>query len=162
MPSWLVGVAVSLLLAAAPPLSPQNAVYTPAAGSAERSAIIRTLKGGDDAGPRYTFKQFRVFHQGGRAISYVQGEGGVGGFQAILTREGRSPWRAVWGEGDGGSDSCAVGARHYEWAVRLIKSYRIAPDALFPGITARTRELKRMAASEPETQCVGDLDGGEK
>ncbi|WP_447726244.1 hypothetical protein [Sphingomonas koreensis] len=162
MPVLLMGIAAPALLAAAPLFAPQNIVYTPAVGSAERTAIIRTLKGDDDPRLRYTFKKLRVFHDGRRAIAYAEGEGGVGGFQMILTREGTSPWRTVWGEGDGGSDSCAAGARHYEWALRLIRSYKITPDALFPGITARTRELKRMAVSEPETQCVGDLEGGEK
>ncbi|PJI87572.1 hypothetical protein DAH55_00960 [Sphingomonas koreensis] len=158
MPAALV--AASMLLAAAPLAASRNGVYTPAAGSAERTAIIRTLKGGNDAGVRYTFRRFHVFHERNRAISYVEGEGGIGGFQAILTREGKAPWRVVWGEGDGGSDSCAAGAKHYGWAVRLIRSYSVAPDTLFPGITVRTSELKRMAAREPETQCVGDLDGG--
>ena len=158
----LMGIAAPALLAAAPLMTSQNTVYTPRVGSAERTAIISTLKGGDDPRLRYTFKKLRVFHDGRRAIAYAEGEGGVGGFQMILTREGNSPWRTVWGEGDGGSDSCAAGARHYEWALRLIKSYKVAPDALFPGITARTRELKRMAMREPETQCVGGLEGGEK
>ena len=158
MPSMLV-VAPILLAAAALPES-RSAVYTPPAGSAERSAIIRTLKGDGDAGVRYTFKRFHVLRQRSRAISYVEGEGGIGGFQAILTRAGNAPWRLVWSEGDGGSDSCAAGARHYDWALRLIKSHTVAPDTLFPGVTARTRELKRMAVSEPDTQCVGDLDGG--
>lgn len=152
--------AASLLLAAAPFVEARNGVYTPPAGSAERAAIIKTLKGEGDAALRYTFQRFHVFHRRSRAIAYVEGEGGIGGFQAILTREGKAPWRVVWSEGDGGSDSCAAGARHYEWAVRLINSHGVASDTLFPGITARTRELKRMAASEPETQCVGDLDGG--
>lgn len=158
MPAMLI--AVPALIAAAPGVPSSNAIYTPPVGSAERSAIIRTLKGDGDSGSRYTFKRFRVLHQRSRAISYVEGEGDMGGFQAILTREGTAPWRVVWSEGDGGSDSCAAGAAHYEWALRLIRSYKITPDALFPGIAARTRELKRMAASEPETQCVGDLDGG--
>mgnify|MGYP003576069465 CR=1 FL=1 len=162
IPALFMALAGPVSLAAASLSVPQNTVYTPRVGSSERTAIISTLKDGSDARLRYTFKQLRVFHEGRRAIAYAEGEGGVGGFQMILTREDNAPWRTVWGEGDGGSDSCAVGARHYEWALRLIKSYKVAPDALFPGITARTRELKRMAVSEPETQCVGDLEGGEK
>jgi len=156
----VVLLAAPMLIAAAPLVEQRRGVYTPPVGSAERTAIIRTLKGDGDAGSRYTFKRFHVFRQRDRAISYVEGTGDMGGFQAILTREGNMPWRMVWSEGDGGSDSCAAGARHYEWAVRLIQSYGIAPDTLFPGVAARTRELKRMTASEPETQCVGDLDGG--
>lgn len=70
------------------------------------------------------------------------------------------PWRKVWGESDGGSNSCEDGARHYAWAVRLIRSFRIDPDALFPGIVGQARSLERMAAADPEVQCVGDLDGG--
>ena len=160
MPALLITIVAPALLAAAPLLALQNTIYTPRVGSAERTAIISAVKGGSDAQLRYTFKKLRVFHSGRRAIAYAEGEGGVGGFRVILAREGGAPWRSVWGEGDGGSDSCAAGARHYEWALRLIKSYKVAPDALFPGITERTRELKRMAVSEPETQCVGDLEGG--
>lgn len=160
MPALLTGIAAPALLAAVALFGPQNGVYTPRVGSAERTAIIRTMRGDDDPRLRYTFKKLRVLRDGNRAIAYAEGEGGVGGFQLILTREGNSPWRRVWGEGDGGSNSCAAGARHYEWALRLIRSYKVAPDALFPGITARARELKRMAVSEPDTQCVGDLEGG--
>lgn len=156
----IVLLAAPMLVATAPLVEQRSGVYTPPVGSAERTVIIRTLKGDGDAGSRYTFKRFHVFRQRDRAISYVEGQGDMGGFQAILTREGETLWRMVWSEGDGGSDSCVAGARHYEWAVRLIRSYGIAPDRLFPGITARTRELKHMAMREPETQCVGDLDGG--
>jgi len=160
--SLFMGIATPALLVAAPLSVPQNTIYTPRVGSAERTAIISALKNGGDPQLRYTFKRLHVFRDRHRAIAYAEGEGGVGGFQVILTREGSSPWRSVWGEGDGGSDSCAAGARHYDWAMRLIKSHRVVPDALFPGITARTRELKRLAVSEPDTQCVGDLEGGEK
>jgi len=160
MPLLFTAITAPALLATAPLLVTQNTIYTPRVGSAERAGIISTLKSGSDPRLRYTFRKLRVVHDGRRAIAYAEGEGGVGDFQMILTREGKSPWRTVWGEGAGGSDSCAAGARHYEWAVRLIKSYKVAPDALFPGITTRTRELKRMAVSEPETQCVGDLEGG--
>ncbi|WP_034160605.1 hypothetical protein [Sphingomonas sp. ERG5] len=156
-------IAATLALAAAPAVAGPNPVYTPVPGSAERTAIVKTLHGGDDDPQlRFTFKQFRVVHDGQRAIAYVEGDGAVGGFQSILTRDGKAAWRNVWGEGDGGSNSCVVGARHYAWAVRLITSYHVAPDALFPGIAARARELKRMAKTDPELQCVGDLDGGER
>ena len=159
MPVTLI-VAPMLIAMAAPLPASGKGIYTPPVGSVERTVIIRALKGGEDTGSRYTFKRFNVFRQRDRVISYLEGEGDIGGFQAILTRDGKAPWRVVWSEGDGGSDSCMAGARHYEWAIRLIKSHGVAPDTLFPGITARTRELKRRAVREPETQCVGDLDGG--
>ncbi|WP_261300173.1 hypothetical protein [Sphingomonas alpina] len=154
-------IAATMVLAVAPAVAGPGPVYTPVVGSAERAAILKTLHGDDDPRLRITFRQFRVFHDGRRAIAYVEGDGAVGGFQSILTRDGKAAWRNVWGEGDGGSNSCVVGARHYAWAVRLITAYHVAPDALFPGITARARELKRMAKTDPELQCVGDLDGGE-
>ena len=106
MPALLTGIAAPALLSAAALFGPQNGVYTPRVGSAERTAIIGTMRGDDDPRLRYTFKKLRVLRDGNRAIAYAEGEGGVGGFQLILTREGSSPWRRVWGEGDGGSDSC--------------------------------------------------------
>lgn len=135
--------------------------YTPAPGSIERTAIVKALHAGDDS-PQSHFivHRFRVLHAGPRAVAYVHAEGPVGDFQAILDRNGRAPWRKVWGEGDGGSNSCAVGARHYSWALRLLRTYTDAPDAIFPGIVARTKELNRMAGKDPDLQCVGDLDGG--
>lgn len=135
--------------------------YTPASGSIERTAIVKALHTGDDSPQsRFTFRQFRVLHSGRRAIAYVRAEGPVGDFQAILQRDGGAPWRKIWGEGDGGSNSCGVGALHYAWALRLIRTYTSAPDALFPGIVARTDALTRMAKTEPDLQCVGDLEGG--
>jgi hypothetical protein len=136
-------------------------VYTPAPGSPERTAIVSTLHDGDKRPEaRFTFQQFRVLRTGSHAIAYVHGEGQIGAFQAILRQEGKARWRRVWGESDGGSDSCEAGALHYSWALRLIRRYTINPESVFPGILARTQELKRMARTEPELQCVGDLDGG--
>jgi hypothetical protein len=138
-----------------------QAVYTPAPGSAERIAIVKTLHAGDESPQsRFTFRQFRVSGVGPRKIAYVRAEGPIGTFQAILTREGRAPWRKVWGEGDGGSDSCAAGARHYAWALRLVLTYTRSPDTIFPGLVAHADELKRMGKTDPDLQCVGDLDGG--
>jgi hypothetical protein len=136
-------------------------VYTPAPGSAERIAIVKSLHAGDD-GPqsRFTFRQFRVSGAGARKVAYVQAAGPTGDFQAILQRDRHARWRKVWGEGDGGSNSCADGARHYSWALRLLLTYTVAPGAIFPGVVARTNDLKRMANSDPNMQCVGDLDGG--
>jgi hypothetical protein len=150
-----------MLFVLAPTAARSQSIHTPAAGSAERTAIVKTLHAGDDSPQsRFTFSQFRVLRAGPRAIAYVQGEGPIGYFQAILKRDGQAAWRKVWGESDGGSNSCETGAQHYSWALRLIRTYTAAPDALFPGIVARTAELKRMADADPELQCVGDLDGG--
>lgn len=138
-------------------------VYTPAPGSAERIAIVKTLHAGDDSPQsRFTFRQFRVSGAGARKVAYVRAEGPVGDFQAILERDRQARWRKVWGEGDGGSNSCAEGARHYSWALRLLLTYTVAPDAIFPGLVARTDDLRRLANSDPDMQCVGDLDGGPK
>ena len=154
--------AAAMLCALAPAAVAQaQAVHTPAAGSAERTAIVRTLHDGDDSPQsRFTFRQFRVVRAGSRALAYVQGEGPVGDFQALLQRDGQAPWRKIWGESDGGSNSCETGAQHYDWASRLIRTYTAAPDTLFPRITALTSQLKRMAKTDPEMQCLGDLDGG--
>lgn len=144
-----------LLIAAAPGL------YTPPPGSAERSAILKVLHHGDDRpAARFTFRTFKVFHHGQRALAYVQGSGEVGDFEALLEQRGTDRWRKVWGVSDGGSDSCGAGARHYAWAVRLIQGYGLAADALIPGVSGLARDLARQAKTEPELQCVGDLDGG--
>ena len=141
---------------AAPP-----AVHTPAPGSPERTAIIKTLHAGDDrVQSRFTIRAFRVLSAGPGAIAYVRADGPIGTFQAILKRDGPAGWRKVWGEGDGGSNSCEVGARHYAWALHLLRTYTTTPDAIFPGIVVRTGDLRRMAKTEPDLQCVGDLDGG--
>jgi hypothetical protein len=162
---WLraLNVLPLLLVVASTTPAKSPAVYTPAPGSAERTAIVKTLHDGDEKPEfRFTFRQFRVFRAGSRAIAYVRGEGQVGAFQAILKREGKARWRKVWGESDGGSDSCEAGAVHYDWALRLIRTYKVDPDSLFPGVVERTRELKLAGKTEPELQCVGDLDGGPK
>lgn len=157
-PFRLASLPAALLLASA---APAPGLYTPAPGSAERGAIVKVLHHGDDRpAARFTFRSFRVLHKGPRAIAYVQGSGEVGDFEALLEQRGAGPWRKVWGVSDGGSDSCEAGARHYGWAVRLIQGFGLAPDTLIPGITATARDLARMAKTEPELQCVGDLDGG--
>ncbi|MDV3459295.1 hypothetical protein RZN05_20040 [Sphingomonas sp. HF-S4] len=149
----------AMLLPAIQAESGSPGVYTPSPGSAERTAIVKTLHAGDDSPQsRFTFRKFHVLRTGPRSIAYVQGEGPVGAFQAILERDGKTPWRKVWGESDGGSNSCETGAQHYVWALRRIRAYTPAPDAVFPGIVARTRELQRMAKADPELQCVGDLE----
>jgi len=152
-------VVVTALLFAAPLAAGNASPHTPAVGSAERAAIIQTLRSHPDL--RFTFRHLRVWNDGDRAIAYAEGDNGViGGFKIILTRDGKAGWREIWGEGDGGSDSCVAGARHYRWAVELIQSYHLAPDRLFPEITAQTRKLELMAKSDPDLQCVGDLEGG--
>lgn len=147
------------LLCAVPLAARDASPLTPAAGGAERTAILEALRTHPDM--RFTFRHLRVWHDGNRAIAYAEGNNGViGGFKSLLTRDGETGWRTVWAEGDGGSDSCAAGARHYGWAIALIRSYHVAPDRLFPGVTRQTRDLERMAKTDPDLQCVGDLEGG--
>lgn len=154
----LLAVVAGLFLTV-PLAAGQTTPQTPAVGSAERTAILAALRTHPDM--RFTFRHLRVWNDGGRAIAYAEGDNGViGGFKIILTHEGAAAWSLVWGEGDGGSNSCAVGARHYRWAIDLIASYHAQPDALFPGITAQTSELEQMAKDDPDSDCVGDLEGG--
>ena len=156
---WQAPIAAMAMLIAVPLAAKPATPYTPAVGSAERTAVIRALRWHPDA--RFTFRHLRIWHSGDRAIAYAEGDNGlIGGFKIILTRDGKSGWREVWAEGDGGSDSCVAGARHYGWALKLIQTYQIAPDALVPGITKQTAALDRMATKDPELQCVGDLSGG--
>ncbi|WP_380784887.1 hypothetical protein [Sphingomonas sp. R86521] len=55
----LLGITTLLALASTAPAASQ-AVHTPAAGSAERTSIVKTLHAGDD-GPqsRFTFRAFQ-------------------------------------------------------------------------------------------------------
>ena len=46
------------------------------------------------------------------------------------------------------------------WALQLLHTYTANPDTIFPGIVARTGDLRRMAKAQPDVQCVGDFDGG--
>lgn len=159
MQSGRILVLATALLCAAPLAARDASPLTPAIGSADRTALLDALRTHPDM--RFTFRHLRLWRDGDRAIAYVEGDNGViGGFKSILTREGRTGWRTVWAEGDGGSDSCRAGARHYGWAIELIGSYRIAPDRLFPGVTRQARDLERAAKRNPELQCVGDLEGG--
>ena len=154
----VLAIAAGLFLTT-PLAAGQTTPHTPSVGSAERTEILAALRTHPDM--RFTFRHLRVRNDGARAIAYAEGDNGViGGFKLILTRDGANAWTIVWGEGDGGSNSCAVGARHYRWAVDLIASYHAQPDALFPGITAQTSELEQMAKDEPDSDCVGDLEGG--
>jgi hypothetical protein len=135
-------------------------VYSPAKNSAEFAQIMAVIHGGEFA-EMYTAKRMNVTHASRqRSIAYVEYEGPVGVGEVILTRQGKGPWKDVWGEGDGGSNSCAVGAAHYAWALKLIKDHGVKPDALFPGLSKETAELQKQAKADPELQCVGDLSGG--
>lgn len=159
-----------VMVATSSPVSAQNkpspsksarasAVYTPKVGSAERNALLAALRFHPTA--RFTFTHLRVRHSGSRAIAYAEGDNGItGSFRMLLVKQKGQSWRTVWGEGDGGSNSCANGARHYRWAMNLIRTYGIAPDALMPDITAQTQELEQQAKVDPELHCVGDIEGG--
>ena len=159
-----IGIA-GMAIATASPLPAQAAtprtpaVYTPKVGSAERNALLAALR--TDPVARFTFTQLRVRHSGNRAIAYAEGDNGItGGFRMLLVKQKGQSWRSVWVEGDGGSNSCADGARHYRWAMNLIRTYGIAPDALMPGITAETQKLEQQAKVDPEIHCVGEIEGG--
>lgn len=151
--------ATTLLLQAPSEAAPAK-VYTPATNSAEYSEILMALHGGDHA-DMYSIKLMNVARaSGNRAIAYVEYEGPIGGGHVIMARSGKGPWKDVWGEGDGGSDSCSAGAAHYAWAMKFIKGHGLKPDALFPDLTKQTADLKKQAKADPELQCVGDLSGG--
>ena len=138
---------------------------TPKPGSAERTAILDALR----VGVTYPYKiKFRVdtlwmFRTKKGAIAYIIAEPSKREFDAgtyVLTQSGTEPWKKVRADTGGGSDSCAQGAHHYGWAVKLIRSYGAEPDALAPGITAQTQAFVKQAETDPELQCTGDLEGG--
>jgi hypothetical protein len=151
---------VTMLMLPAPSQAAPPKVYSPAKNSAEYTNIMQAIHKGDHA-EMYSatlIKVARASRQ--RTIVYVQYEGPIGSAQSIITQYRKGQWEDVWGEGDGGSNSCAAGAAHYAWAVKFIKDHGVKPDALFPGLTKRTAELQKEAKADPELQCVGDLDGG--
>jgi hypothetical protein len=138
---------------------------TPRPGSAERTAILDALR--EDVTYPYPIKfrvdTLRMFRSKKGAIAYVIAEPAQREFDAgtyFLTQSGTAPWKQVWADTGGGSDSCAQGALHYAWAMELIRSYGIAPDALVPGITAQTKSFATQAKSDPDLHCTGDLEGG--
>ncbi len=150
---------LAMAFVGASPLTAGNAgVYTPKPGTPERRVLLDSIR--SDSVFKFKVKTLRVFHGKASSIAYVLAEGPVGFGHHILARTGTSSWVSIWGEGDGGSDSCANGVRHYAWAIKRIRSVGIAPDALFPGVSKRYREIVQEARESPGTHCVGDLDGG--
>jgi hypothetical protein len=146
------------LFLTAPTVAAEPRIYTPKPGTTERAALLNSIR--DDGGFDLKVKTLRVFRRKGRFIAYIHAEGPIGFGQTILTRSGNGPWVSVWGEGDGGSHSCDDGAKHYAWAMARIRSYGIDPNALFPGVSKRHREIAHEARVSPGTHCVGDLEGG--
>jgi hypothetical protein len=138
-------------------------VYTPKAGAGERTAILDALR--KDASPdiKYRVDTLRVFRGPKGAVAYLIAQPSKLEFDAgtyILTRPDRLPWKNVWADTGGGSDSCAAGARHYRWAMALFRSYGANPEAMIPGIAAQVRSFEKAAKTEPDLQCTGDLEGG--
>jgi hypothetical protein len=146
------------LVGASPLTAGTTGVYTPKPGTPERKAVLDSIR--SDNIFKFKVKTLRVFHGKASSIAYVHAEGPVGFGHNILTRAGKEPWVSIWGDGDGGSDSCANGVRHYAWAIKRIRSVGITPEALFPGVSKRYREIVHEAQVSPGTHCVGDLDGG--
>lgn len=139
------------------------AVYTPAPGNAERTAILDALRGADGQNLRFRVDTLRVHRSAIGAVAYVvatpsrdQFDGG----EYIVERRGGGPWRRVWADTGGGSGSCAAGARYFNWAIALFTRHGVAADAMVPGITAQARQFAKAAQRDPDLQCVGDLSGG--
>lgn len=158
-------IAAALAVSASSLHAAPRGPITPKPGSAERTAILDALR----VDITYPYKiKFRVdilrtFRSKKGAIAYVIAEPSKLEFDAgtyFLTQVGKGPWKQVWADTGGGSDSCAQGALHYAWAIELIRSYGIAPDALVPGITAQTKSFANQAKSDPDLHCTGDLEGG--
>jgi hypothetical protein len=136
--------------------------YTPKAGSPERKAILDGVRG--DPRIKFTVKVLRVFrHKDPRkgAIAFLDADNGVtGNVRYLIVRTGKSGWKSVWGEGDGGSSGCAVAIRHYDWAMRLIGSYGARPSEFAPEMQKSLAKMRRVERETPGTDCAGDLEGG--
>jgi hypothetical protein len=157
------GLALALLIVASSLSAAPPRPVTPKPGSAERTAILDGLRKDASADIKYRVDTMRVVHSKKGAIAYVIAQPSQNEFDAgtyILTRSGRAPWKMVWADTGGGSDSCAEGARYYRWAIKLIRSYGADPERLVPGIGAQVRSFEKAAKTQPDLQCTGDLEGG--
>jgi hypothetical protein len=155
-----LAVAVLFAMPAASISAPLDTIYTPAKGSAERAAILDGLRAIDGEKPKFTVHAMNVFHHGSRAIAVVNAEADPGdGDPAdwVLTSEGNGPWKAVWGVGGGGSNSCIDIADAYREAQALARRYGADPAKLMPTFVSAERDAREAGAGESDTSCVGDI-----
>lgn len=153
---------VAALLLTAPTLA--GAVYTPAAGTPQRKAILDGLRAGNELKFRYLVDTLRVFDGKAGSVAYLIAApqmGEIDGGTYILTRPSKAKaWKLVWADTGGGANSCAAGAVHYRWAMNLFRRFGVAPEKMIPGITEQVRTFEETAKTEPDMMCTGDLGGG--
>lgn len=136
-----------------------QSVRTPPPGSPERKAVLDVVRAAPQV--RFTVRALRVVSIKGRSLAWLEADNGVtGNIRSLLTRTGNTPWREVWGEGDGGSSSCALAVKHYEWGITLMRRFGTTPAALAPGYAETLAEMRETLAQDGEVHCAGDLSGG--
>lgn len=139
-------------------------VYTPAAGTPQRKAILDGLRAGNELKFRYLVDTLRVFDGKSGSVAFLiaaPAKGEIDGGTYILTRTSKAkPWKLIWADTGGGADTCAAGAVHYRWAVDLFRRFGVAPEKMIPGITAQVKSFEDTAKIEPDLMCTGDLGGG--
>jgi len=139
-------------------------VYTPAAGTPQRKAILDGLRAGNELKFRYLVDTLNVFDGKSGSVAYLiaaPAKGEIDGGTYILTRTGKGKaWKLVWADTGGGSNTCAAGAVHYRWAIDLFRRFGVAPDTMIPGITAQVQTFESTAKAEPDMMCTRDLSGG--
>lgn len=150
------------LLMAAPALA--GPVYTPAAGTPQRKAILDGLRANSGFNLRYLVDTLNVFDGKAGSVAYLiaaPSKGELDGGTYILTRASRkAPWKVVWADTGGGANTCEAGAVHYRWAMDLFRRFGVAPEKMIPGITAQVKAFEETAKAEPDMMCTGDLGGG--
>ncbi len=139
-------------------------VYTPAAGTPQRKAILDGLRAGNELKLRYLVDTLNVFDGKSGSVAYLiaaPAKGEIDGGTYILTRTGKGKaWKLVWADTGGGSNTCAAGAVHYRWAMGLFRRFGVAPEKMIPGITEQVKTFEATAKAEPDMMCTGDLGGG--
>lgn len=139
-------------------------VYTPAAGTPQRKAILDGLRSGNELKFRYLVDTLNVFDGKIGSVAYLIAapeKGEIDGGTYILTRTGKAKaWKLVWADTGGGANTCEAGAVHYRWAMDLFRRFGVSPEKMLPGIAEQVKSFEETAKSEPDMMCTGDLGGG--
>lgn len=155
-----LAAAVLFAMPAASMSTPLDTIYTPAKGSAERTAILDGLRALDNEKPKFTVHVMNVFHHGSRAIAVVNAEADPGdGDPAdwVLISEVNGPWKVVWGVGGGGANSCIDIADAYREAQTLARRYGADPAILMPEFASMESDARAQDAQGSDVSCVGDI-----
>jgi hypothetical protein len=132
----------------------------------DRRAISVLLKEGrGDVIEPFRIAKLRLAKTKAQDFAYVDTQSTydqeIRSFHSILARKKGGKWRTIWSEGSGGSNSCADGIRHYEWAFALFKKNAIKVSEFAPEMLTQFADMQQTAKTDGgDIQCAGDFDGG--